>query len=221
MTRNAIIFSKNQKICKLIANELLLADFSVKTSSEPQKDVEGLYDVIIIDTTSLELSALTFMRSLLSRNATSVKICICENEEVQKSLWGFNKYLSFPFRLEELRSALVAPQANERKNDAEQSIDTPKCFFAHKDRRGITLEGTYIPLSQYEFNTLELLCSNAGKCVSRESIRSTLNSTDGNIADVYISHLRSKLELPFGLKIIYTVRSKGYMTDYILKEYLP
>ena len=83
------------------------------------------------------------------------------------------------------------------------------------------LDGRYIPLSRYEFDTLLLLCRNKGKCVEREQILKMLNSTDGNISDVYISHLRNKLELPFCLKIIYTVRSKGYMTDYTMSEYLP
>ncbi len=221
MTKNAIIFSKDEKICKLIVNELLLADFRVKTNDDPQKDTEGVYDIIIIDATSLELSALNLIRSFLSRTPSSIKICISENEEAQKSLWGFNKYLYFPFRLEELRAALFMPQQGEMESNAEQISDASKCFFADKERRGVTLGGTYIPLSRYEFKTLELLCSNTGRCVNRERIRNALNSTDGNISDVYISHLRSKLELPLGLKIIYTVRSKGYMTDYILKDYLP
>ena len=98
---------------------------------------------------------------------------------------------------------------------------TAKSFFVDKEHRGVTLEGTYVPLSRYEFDTLRLLCQNRGKCVERAQILKMLNSSDGNISDVYISHLRNKLELPFGLKIIYTVRSKGYMTDYAMSEYLP
>ena len=219
MTRNAIIFSKNENIRKLVANELLLSGFKLKTVDDPKRTVEGLYDVIVIDATSLEVSQIALIRSLLSINTSSVKICICENEEVQKSLWGINKYLSFPFRLGDFRDMLISPKFSDKMNESEQYTDNQKCFFADKERYGVTLEETYIPLSRHEFNTLELLCQNTGKCVSRESIREILNSTDGNISDVYISHLRSKLELPFGRKIIYTVRSKGYMTDYTMKKH--
>ena len=220
MTKNAIIFSKDEKICKLIKNELLLADFKVKTVDGNQKDLDGLFGVIVIDASSFELSSLSFVRSFLSRNTEAVKICISD-EENPKSLWGFNSYLHIPFRLEELRSAILATRQGENQSDDEENTVTSKCFFADKDRRGVTLDGTYIPLSQNEFNTLELLCSNAGKCVSREDIMKMLNSSDGNISDVYISHLRSKLELPSGHKIIYTVRLRGYMTDYTISEYLP
>ena len=220
MTKSAIIFSKNENICKLIKNELLLADFKVKTADAGQRDLDGLFNVIVVDASSLEPSYLPFVRSFLSRNTEAVKICISD-EESQKSLWGFNNYLHFPFRLNELRSAIFATRQSETQGEGEEKTVASKCFFADKDRRGVTLDGTYTPLSQSEFNTLELLCSNSGKCVSREDIMKMLNSSDGNISDVYISHLRSKLELPSGHKIIYTVRLRGYMTDYTISEYLP
>ncbi len=221
MTKNAIIISKNQNLCKLVENELLLLDFGVKTSNTAPTDVDAPHDIIIVDITSLESTAFTSIRSFLSKNAASLKICISEGEESQRAPWGFNKYLSFPFHLEELRKAFTVTKSGEMKDDSEKVKKTSKCFFVHNDRHGVTLEGTYIPLSQYELSTLELLCKNSGSCVSRDEIRKILNSTDGNISDVYISHLRRKLEAPFGLKIIYTVRSKGYMTDYTISEYLP
>ena len=220
MTKNAIIFSKNEKIYKLIKNELLLADFKVKAADASQTDLDGLFDVIVIDASSFELSSVPFVRSFLSRNTEAVKICISD-EDSPKSLWGFNNYLHIPFRLDELRSAIFATRQSENQSDGEEKSVSSKCFFADKDGRGVTLDGTYIPLSPNEFNTLRLLCSNAGKCVSREDIMKMMNSSDGNISDVYISHLRNKLELPSGHKIIYTVRLKGYMTDYTISEYLP
>ena len=223
MTKSAIIFSKNENICKLVANELVLASFSVNTVSSPNGETEnaGIYDFIIVDVTSLEPSSFTLVRSFLTRNVSAFKICISNDEESQHSLWAFNKYLSFPFRLEELRSVLANRGQNELRDSDEKNVETAKRFFADKEHRGVTLEGTYVPLSRYEFDTLRLLCQNRGKCVERAQILKMLNSSDGNISDVYISHLRNKLELPFGLKIIYTVRSRGYMTDYTMSEYLP
>ena len=221
MTKNAIIISKNQNLCKLVENELLLHGFAVKTCDVSIADTDAPYDVIIADITSLETNAFTALRSFLSKNAASLKICISEGDDTPRTPWGFNKYLSFPFHLGELRKAFAMTNIDELKNDIEKIPDTSKCFFAHKDRHGVTFEGTYVPLSEYEFSTLELLCKNSGNCVGRDELRKILNSTDGNISDVYISHLRSKLEAPFGLKIIYTVRSKGYMTDYTMREYLP
>ena len=66
MTKNAIIFSKDEKICKLIKNELLLADFKVKTVDGNQKDLDGLFGVIVIDASSFELSSLSFFSTMYS-----------------------------------------------------------------------------------------------------------------------------------------------------------
>ena len=223
MTKNAIIFSKNENISKLIANELILCGFTVKVVGDPSTEIEStaLYDLVAVDVTSLDTSSFTWIRSFLTMNGSALKICISNEEENQHTLWSFNKYLPFPFCLEELRRIITNPKEVELNDTNENTTEASKCFFADKNRRGVTLNGTYVPLSQHEFDTLELLCLNKGKCVGREQILEILNSAESNISDVYISHLRNKLELPFGLKIIYTVRAKGYMTDYAITEYLP
>ena len=64
------------------------------------------------------------------------------------------------------------------------------------------------------FIGIKLLCNKAGSTVSREEILNLFDASDSNIAEVYICHLRGKLEAPFGIKVIYTVRGKGYTTDY-------
>ena len=51
-----------------------------------------------------------------------------------------------------------------------------------------------------------------------KALNKIFDVTDGNIVDVYIHHLRKKLEEPFSRKIIYTVRSKGYKTTAKLKR---
>ena len=47
--------------------------------------------------------------------------------------------------------------------------------------------------------------------VLREEIDAILSVDDGNMSDVYICHLRRKLDNKLGLKLIYTIRGKGYM----------
>jgi DNA-binding response OmpR family regulator len=66
-------------------------------------------------------------------------------------------------------------------------------------------------LSDNEYKVLSVLCENRGEAVPREEICSLLGVTDGNMGDVYICHLRRKIDNKLGLKLIYTVRGKGYM----------
>ena len=68
-----------------------------------------------------------------------------------------------------------------------------------------------ISLSEYEYKVLSLLCENRGEIVEREKIYSLLGAEEGNMGDVYICHLRRKIDNKLGLKLIYTIRGKGYM----------
>ena len=67
------------------------------------------------------------------------------------------------------------------------------------------------PLSEYEYKTLSILCEKRGEVVTREEIAKILNFDSGNMGDVYICHLRKKIDNNLGLKLITTVRGKGYM----------
>ena len=68
-----------------------------------------------------------------------------------------------------------------------------------------------IPLSDNEYKVLAALCESRGEIVEREEIDTLLGVVDGNMGDVYICHLRRKIDNKLGLKLIYTVRGKGYM----------
>ena len=68
-----------------------------------------------------------------------------------------------------------------------------------------------VSLSENEYKLLSLLCEMRGETVTREQIDEILGATEGNMGDVYICHLRRKLDNQLGLKLIYTVRGKGYM----------
>lgn len=76
-----------------------------------------------------------------------------------------------------------------------------------------------IALTPTEFEVIALLLQHRGEVLSREQIFSSL-SDDGkvsrakqgsNLVDVYIRFLRQKLEVPFGIRFIETVRGVGYM----------
>jgi DNA-binding response OmpR family regulator len=68
-----------------------------------------------------------------------------------------------------------------------------------------------ISLSDYEYKVLSLLCDNRCEVVEREQISALLGVDDGNMGDVYICHLRRKIDNKLGIKLIYTIRGRGYM----------
>ena len=105
------------------------------------------------------------------------------------------------------------PPRPENKEDTEDII-----YYSSKNYGMVIYNNKKISLSELEEKLLFALCRAEGKAISREALNEIFCVTDGNIVDVYIHHLRKKLEEPFSHKIIYTVRSKGYKTTAKLKR---
>jgi two-component system copper resistance phosphate regulon response regulator CusR len=84
-------------------------------------------------------------------------------------------------------------------------------------RRKVTRGGEPIELAPKEFSILEYMMRNRGRPLSRTMIVEHVWDMDydglTNIVDVYIRHLRSKVDDRWPQKLIHTVRGVGYMID--------
>jgi two-component system copper resistance phosphate regulon response regulator CusR len=82
--------------------------------------------------------------------------------------------------------------------------------------------GENIELAPKEFSILEYMMRNRGRPLSRTMIVEHVWDMDydglTNIVDVYIRHLRSKIDDKWPQKLIHTVRGIGYMLDLPDKE---
>ena len=112
-----------------------------------------------------------------------------------------------PFLIEELKKLIedMAVQKNtlsERKSGA---------LVLDGEELTVCLFGEMVRLSQNEYAVLSKLNETPCSPVSREELGAVLSSSAGNICDVYICHLRNKLEAVCDKKLIFTVRGKGYM----------
>jgi DNA-binding response OmpR family regulator len=81
-------------------------------------------------------------------------------------------------------------------------------------QRQCSRNGTEIELTAREFAVLEYLISNAGDVVSKQDILDHVwdydFEGDPNIVEVYVRHLRRKIDEPFDVASIQTVRGSGY-----------
>ena len=98
------------------------------------------------------------------------------------------------------------------------SADTNILELIDKNKRTVYFNGRLIKLTKFEFDILNELCRRSGETVKRERIMELLGATQGNISDVYIYHLRKKLEENYGRKLIFTERGVGYRTILRLKR---
>jgi two-component system copper resistance phosphate regulon response regulator CusR len=84
-------------------------------------------------------------------------------------------------------------------------------------RRRVTRAGTRIDLTAKEFSLLELLMRRQGEVLPRSLIASQVWNmnfdSDTNVIDVAVCRLRSKIDDPFDIKFIRTVRGMGYVLE--------
>ena len=89
-------------------------------------------------------------------------------------------------------------------------------------RRKVTRAGENIDLAPKEFSILEYLMRNRGRPLSRTMIVENVWDMDydglTNIVDVYIRHLRSKIDDKYPVRMIHTVRGIGYVIDVPVKD---
>ncbi len=98
-------------------------------------------------------------------------------------------------------SALTAPTAQHGRNTLQ---------LLH-DSRCVLLGNTQISLSDKEFAVLSRLMQKGEEGLSKEELAALFKNGISNEGQVYICHLRKKLEHAFGVRLIKTVRNKGYV----------
>ncbi len=125
-------------------------------------------------------------------------------------------YLRRPFSLSELETTLrrltapvtttAAPLARAHSSPVSTDNDTLELSPA---TYSLSVGGHTVQLTPAEWAILACLHARRGETVGREEL-ATLLQGGGNSVDVYVCHLRRKIEKPLGRRMIETVRGKGY-----------
>ena len=82
----------------------------------------------------------------------------------------------------------------------------------------VSWNGAPISLTKKEFDLLRYLMAHKGQAVTRDTLLSDVWGYDyvgdTNVVDVYVRYLRHKIDEPFQVKTIHTIRAVGYMFSY-------
>lgn len=126
---------------------------------------------------------------------------------------GADDYMVKPFAFQELSArvrAMTRKKAGVRENIyrcGDLMVDCNEHIVKRKD--------TVINLSPKEFSVLLYLIRNQNIVVSREQIEANIWDMDhdsySNVIDVYIRYLRKKIDDPYEVKMIQTIRGVGYV----------
>ncbi len=77
----------------------------------------------------------------------------------------------------------------------------------------LAVGGRTVALTPSEWAIYRCLDMHRGEVVPREVLAACLSGGGGNSVDVYVCHLRAKLEKPVGARMVWTVRGEGYKME--------
>lgn len=215
------------QIAKILKLELEYEGYEVVVVHDGKRGLDAAlhepFDLILLDVMLPELNGIELLKRVRKENnIIPILLLTARNLTMDKVTGldlGANDYITKPFEMEELlarvRSCLrqnsIVVQAKEQKASLLSILD----LQINLDTREVTRSSSSIALTPKEFDLLVYLISHKNKIVTRENI--LLNvwgyeyQGDTNVIDVYIRHLRKKIEEGFPApNIIQTVRGIGY-----------
>jgi len=177
------------------------------------------FDLIVLDVMLPVLNGWQVLARLREASRKTLVLMLTARDSVHERVRGFelgaDDYLVKPFAFSELlarvRSLLrrSTPRPQETLRMADLEIDLL--------RQRTTRAGQKIELTSKEFLLLTLLARRAGEVLSRtmiaESVWDMNFDSDTNVVDVNVRRLRSKVDDPFPVKLIRTVRGAGYVLE--------
>ena len=215
-----LLIEDDEKVARAVRTGLEAERFAVDRAGDGLEGLDtarlGPYDLVILDLMLPGLGGTELLKRLRLANSEVPILILTARDALADKISNFeagaDDYLTKPFSFAELVvrvKALLRRGATKRANViriAGLEIDR----VHHQVRRN----GAGIKLTAKEYSLLEYLALNAGRVLSRSMIVDHVwdQSFDGltNIVDVYVRHLREKIDEPFKDHLIRTVRGAGY-----------
>ncbi len=175
------------------------------------------YDLIILDVMLPKKNGFEVCRELRERGVGSPVLMLTARDAVEDKVRGLDAgaddYLTKPFAFEELlaRVRALLRRASESKSPILKIADLELDPMS----RRVTRAGQPIRLTTKEYALLEYMMRNPGQVLSRtrigEHVWDMNFDPESNVIDVYVSHLRNKVDKGFEPPLIHTLRGQGYM----------
>jgi len=215
-----LLAEDDKKVADMILRGLKAERFAVDVLHDGQSAWESAgaysYDLIILDLMLPKIDGREVLQRIRRVNTCVPVLILTARDKLEDKVrlfeCGADDYLTKPFAFAEL---LVRTKALLRRGPVNRD-STLVVGDLELDRltQQVKRAGKRIDLTLKEYSLLEYLMINQDRVLSRNMIIEHVwdQAFDGltNIVDVYVRHLRSKVDDGFALKLIRTVRGSGY-----------
>lgn len=230
MTMRLLVVEDNAKLAAHLSRGLVETGYRVDVANDGidgrRLASQGDYDLVLLDVMLPGVDGFTILEELRRKGNTPVLMLTAADsvdDRVRGLKAGADDYLPKPFAFAELlarvgallrRGRQVTPHNRERTTLADLELDLT--------RRRAFRAGNRLELTAREFTLLSVLMQHRGEVMSRTMLTELVWDMnfdgDSNIVDVAIRRLRSKLDDPYPLKLLHTVRGMGYALEVPVDE---
>lgn len=217
-----LIIEDEEKIARFIELELGFEGYEVEKALDGR---EGLalaqarpFDLILLDIMLPGLNGIEVLRRIRLFSDVPVILLTARDTVVDKVTGldgGADDYITKPFAIEELLARIRVALRKKRAAAPPSTILEAGMIRLDPVRREVWAGDDQLELTKKEFDLLQFLMENKNIVMKREVLLERVWGYDfegeTNVVDVYIRYLRAKIEEPFGVKLIHTVRGIGYV----------
>lgn len=215
-----LIVEDDVTIARFVELELQHAGFDVLRAGDGATAIELVsehdVDLVLLDLMLPGIDGLDVARFIRKRGMDMPILMLTARAETQDVVSGFeagaDDYLRKPFEIPELLSRVRALLKRTSAAPAATVLEASGITI-DTERRLATLGGEPLDLTAKEFDLLSYLVVNAGRVISRDEILEAVwgaqRSTDSNVIEVFVCHLRNKIG-DADNRIIQTIRGVGY-----------
>lgn len=206
---------------EIIVKKLVEEGYSVDACYDGAEAIDILsyteYDAILLDIMMPKADGFQVLTALRASGKETPVLFLTARDAIEDRVRGLDSgacdYLVKPFSLEELAARVRA--ALRTAHGKSTNILTVGDLMLDSGTKSVTRGGRSIELSAKEYALLEYLMLNQGIVLSREKIENHIWNFDyeggTNVVDVYISYLRKKIDEGQEMRLIHTVRGRGYV----------